>query len=472
MATVVVTGGGVIGLSTAMLLAGDGHDVTVLERDPTPAPATPDEAWTTWERRGVNQFRMIHLLLARVRKITEAELPAVAAGLEAAGALHLNALKDAPVEMTGGVRPGDEDIEMVTARRPVAEMVFASAAAATPGVTIRRGVAVRGLLTGAPATSDVPHIVGVVTEAGEEIRADLVVDATGRRSPLPGWLRDAGARSPIEEIDDSGFLYYARHFHAADGSTPPAFGPLLQHYESLSILTLPADNGTWGLGVITSAKDSALRVLKDDEIWRTVVKSYPLVAHWLDGEPIDDQVAVMAKLEDRHRSFYVDGQPVATGVLAVGDSWACTNPSVGRGISIGLVHAVALRDLLRRQALDDPVALATGWEQATQESVEPFYRGTLHFDRHRLAQIEAQIAGERYEPNDPIWDLAECLQAGAGADPDLLRGALRIGMVLATGEEVFSEPGMVDKAITIGGPLRDAPAPGPTRSQLMAIVGS
>ena len=69
------------------------------------------------------------------------------------------------------------------------------------------------------------------------------------------------------------------------------------------------------MGVITSAKDSALRALKDKDVWTTAVKSYPLVAHWLDGEPIDDQIAVMAKMEDRHRTFVVDGTPVATGVL-------------------------------------------------------------------------------------------------------------------------------------------------------------
>jgi hypothetical protein len=287
---------------------------------------------------------------------------------------------------------------------------------------------------------------------------------------LPSFLADVGASAPIEEIDDIGFRYFGRHFRSSDGSTPVAFGPLLQHYDSVSVLTLPADNGTWGIGLITSAKDTALRGLKDDHSWTTAVKSYPLIAHWLDGEPIDEQIAVMTKLEDRHRTFVVDGRPVATGVLAVGDSWACTNPSVGRGISIGMIHAVALRDVLRRESLDDPHALALAWHQATLDTAEPYVRDTMHFDRHRLAQIDAQIAGVPYEPNDPIWDLGECLGAGAGADPDLLRGALRIGCVLATGEEVFAKPGMVDKALSIGGPLRGEPAPGPSRQQLLAAL--
>jgi 2-polyprenyl-6-methoxyphenol hydroxylase-like FAD-dependent oxidoreductase len=469
MANVLVTGGGMIGLSTAMLLAGDGHQVTVLERDPA-EPPSPDVAWEDWERRGVNQFRMIHFLLPRFHKLAKAELPAVIDALDAVGAYHVSLIANIPAELTGGERPGDEDFDMATARRPVAEAAIAAVAAAMPAVTIRRGTAVRGLVTGSPSTPGVPHVVGVVTEAGEELRADLVVDAGGRRSSLPQLLTAAGARSVDEELDDCGFIYYSRHFRSEDGSYPPAIGPLLQHYDSVSVLTLPADRGTWGVGLVASARDAGLRALRDIDTWTRTVKSYPLIAHWLDGEPIDDDVAVMAKIEDRHRTFVVDGAPVATGILSVGDSWACTNPSVGRGISIGLIHAVALRDLLRNASLDAPLDLAAAWHDTTMNTVEPWYRETLAFDRHRLSEMEAQIDGREYETDDPAWQLGQCLQAGAGSDGDLLRGALRIGGVLATGAEVFSTPGIADKAINIGGPLTKEPAPGPSREQLMAIV--
>ena len=92
-------------------------------------------------------------------------------------------------------------------------------------------------------------------------------------------------------------------------------------------------------------------------MWERVVRSYPLVAHWADGEPLDDDIAVMAKIEDRHRAFVVDGEPVVTGVAALGDAWACTNPSLGRGATIGLLHARALRDAIRTHALDDHVGV-------------------------------------------------------------------------------------------------------------------
>ncbi|CAN5628902.1 FAD-dependent oxidoreductase [soil metagenome] len=469
MGEILVLGGGVVGLSTSMLLAGDGHTVTLLDRDAAPPPPDPREAWRTWERRGVNQFRLLHFFQPRFRQLLEAELPAAAEAIRAAGALHFDPVATAPRELTGGPREGDEELIALTGRRPVVEAALAGAADGRPGLTIRRGAGVTGLLTAGDDGAGVPHIAGVRTDEGDELLADLVVDATGRRSQLPGWLATVGAAPPIEEREDSGFVYYGRHFRSTDGSVPVPRGGLLSHYGSVSILCLPADNGTWGVGIITTTGDAELRGFRHADRWTSALERFPLVAHWLDGEAIDE-VAVMAKIEDRYRRYVVDGAPVATGVVAVGDAWACTNPSIGRGASIGLMHAVALRDVLREVPTERAADLASAWDDATASTVEPWYRSTLHYDRHRLAEAEAATRGEPYEPDDPAWDMTRAMQHGADRDPDLLRGFLRIGGLLATADEVLAGPGIVDKIIAVGAGWRDEPLPGPDRAELVGLA--
>ena len=359
----------------------------------TRRPATRREAWERWQRPGLNQFRQGHVFLPGFRSVLEAELPEVAKALQAAGALRLNLIRDVlPAAMTGGWRDGDERYDWLTGRRALVEAVLAAAAESTPGVEIRRGTAVVGLVTGSRARPGVPHVVGVRTRLGESIPADLVVDMSGRRSALPAWLRGVDARPPVEELEDSGFLYYGRYFRSADGSMPAMRGPVQMDWGTITSLTLPADNGTWAIVLVTGSKDTALRPLRETARWEALVRGLPLVAHWLDGTPLEDEVQVMARLEDRYRGFVVDGQPVATGVVAVADSWACSNPANGRGASIGLLHALTLRDQLRATGLDDPAAFADAFHAATAETVEPWYRATLATDRYRLGEIEAGAA--------------------------------------------------------------------------------
>jgi 2-polyprenyl-6-methoxyphenol hydroxylase-like FAD-dependent oxidoreductase len=465
MGRIMFVGGGIVGTCAAMMLAHDGHDVTVLERDPTPPPP-PDTAWDEWDRRGVNQFRMLHFFQARFRQVADTELPGLTDAMVAAGALRMNPLIGIPEQFTGGWRDGDERFDTVTARRPVGESVVATLAATTPGLTIRRGVGVAGLVTAA-GSDGIVHVTGVRTEGGEELTADLIVDSGGRRTSVPAWLREAGSPGPHEMIEDSGFVYYGRHFRSSDGSIPTAFGGLLQHYSSVSVLTLPADNGTWGVGVVTSSKDAALRGMLEIDCWEKVVRAYPLVAHWIDAEPITD-VKLMAKIEDRQRTYVVDGTPVATGIVALGDAWACTNPSLGRGISMGIVHAAALRSLLREAPLDDQ-ALAVRWSELTAEKVEPLFAETLAFDRHRLAEIEATIDGRLYESEDPGWHLGNALAASITKDPDLLRSFVEVVSLLESGAAVLSRPGLAERAIALADPT---PLPGPDRAELLALVGA
>src|SRR2546421_385763 len=74
-----------------------------------------------------------------------------------------------------------------TARRPTLEQTLGRAAERERGLEVRRGRAVAGLLIS--GANGARHVAGVLLESGEGLRADLVVDAMGRASRLPRWLR-------------------------------------------------------------------------------------------------------------------------------------------------------------------------------------------------------------------------------------------------------------------------------------------
>ncbi len=469
MARIIVLGAGVVGLTTAMLLAEDGNDVIVLERDATVPATSPDEAWFDWERKGVNQFRLPHFFLARYRSIVDAELPRLATSITDAGGRRMNVLLDIPESIRGATKPGDDDLEVLTGRRPVMEMAVANAAAATPHLEVRRGAVVEGLLTGPSASSGVPHVIGVRTDTGE-VLGDLVVDLMGRRSSLPRLLEDIGARPPTEELEDSGFMYFGRHFRSTDGSTPFSFGPALADVGTISTLTLPADNGTWGVALVTASKDKALHGLRDVDRWDATVRACPLIAHWLDGEHLDDRVTTMSKIEDRIRDYVVHGEPVATGVISIGDAWACSNPTHGRGVSIGTLHATVLREVLGKVGLGDPRALALAVHEETAARVRPWFVWTRFQDRHRLAEIDAAIAGEEYRPDDERFELEQSLGNAATKDADLLRATIRSAMVLDPLDDLLSDPTKVAHVRELGANWREEPTPGPTRDELIALA--
>jgi 2-polyprenyl-6-methoxyphenol hydroxylase-like FAD-dependent oxidoreductase len=462
-------GGGVCGLAGGMLLARDGHEVTVLERDAAPVPESVEEAWENWSRDGVNQFRMAHFLQPAGRVVLEQALPDVFEALVSAGAARLDPLRLMPPNLAdGGPRAGDEQFVTYTARRTTFEQVLASAAEREPGLGVRRGSAVKELsMRVGDAT---PHVSGVRLDSGETLHADLVVDAMGRRSQLPRWLIDANVGPLHEESEDSGFIYYGRFFRSADGTTPQPFGPLLAPMGTFSLLTLPSDNGTWSVTAVISSGDRALKRMRDADPWTAVVEACPLHAHWLEGEPISELVALGGVI-DRYRRLLADGRPLVTGIALLGDAWACTNPSLGRGIALGLQHANCLREVVSSH-LEDPLEFALAWDAATEANLTPWYRETAEEDRDRLHEIDALRNGlEPAARSSPSSTLREALNTAALHDPDLFRAYLAGRCVLTPLSETFARAGVAERILELAGEHEPLVLPGPSREDLLRMLG-
>lgn len=464
MAGIVVCGGGVIGLCTGLMLAGDGHEVTVLEVDSPGPPGTPAAAWGDWRRAGVAQFRQPHNLFPRFRAVVDAELPGLTERLVAAGCPWVDYTDPLPPSIEDRApRDGDDRLRFVTGRRPVTEAVVAAAAEEHPRLTLRRGVRATGLVAGPAALPGVPHVAGVRTATGEEIAADLVVDAMGRRTPSAGWLADLGTRPAHQEREDSGFVYYTRYFTGPE--LPRRIGRALAPLGSISVLTLPGDNGTWSVTLFAPTRDAPLKALRDPGAFTRVVAACPLQAHWLDGTPITDVLA-MAGVLDCYRRIVVDGAPVVSGFLPVGDAWACTNPSAGRGLSVGIVQAQLLRGVVR-DSLDDPAELVRAFDEGTEREVTPFYRNQLAADRARIAEMDAIRAGTQPPPPDPRQ---VALLTAAMHDPEVFRGLAEILTCLALPQQVMARPGMPERVGRFAAAPPPPPTPGPDRARLLELL--
>jgi flavin-dependent dehydrogenase len=237
----------------------------------------------------------------------------------------------------------------------------------------------------------------------------------------------------------------------------------------MSVLYLPADNQTWSVTIYVSSRDLAMRELRRNEVWTRVVESCPLHAHLLQGEPITDVIPIGGTI-DRYRRSVVDGLPVATGVLAVGDAWACTNPSLGRGVSLGLRHAVAMRDVVRSE-MGAPGRLVEAFDAVTEAELTPWFRATLDVDRDRQAEIDAVIDGRPLPPPaDDSAAIGRALMVAMAYDPEVYRAFMDIIGVIKLPQEVFSRPGLVDRMMAIAQSEPPLQTPGPSRQELLQLV--
>jgi hypothetical protein len=96
----------------------------------------------------------------------------------------------------------------------------------------------------------------------------------------------------------------------------------------------------------------------------------------------------------------------------------------------------------------------------------------LHDDRDRLREIDALREGlEPAPPNERPAVLRNALNTAAVFDPDLFRAYLDSRAVLQRLGQTFSEDGVAERTLEVAGENQRLHLPGPSREELMALLG-
>jgi len=450
----VVLGGGLAGLAAARLLARHFPRVLVLERDRRPDGGSVEDAFASWQRPGVPQFRHAHAFLARLRVVLLAHFPDVLDRLRAAGVREFGLAEITPPTIALAPRADDEDVVLLAARRATLEWALRESVTGRPGVDLREGVFVTGLV-GERGNGGRPRVTGV--RVGEDVvPAAIVVDTTGRRSRAPEWLAALGAPAPYERSFAIGLHYYTRFYRRRAGRTPPGTtGLVAGDLGWVKIAIFPGDNDTFSITVGAPADQPRMRDLADPRRFERFLRAFPSVAPWRargTSIPIagpSTPVLSMGQMRNRLRRFVDrEGLPLADGFFALGDATYHSNPIYGRGGSSAVVQATLLDEALERHP-HDLAAAARHLDRRSETELRPFWEAAVAGDRRAMGERSGLALGSARAFLVSVaetafgWFVDRALVPATRVDPVVFRGLMRVFNMLDPPDRLLTDPEIV-----------------------------
>jgi 2-polyprenyl-6-methoxyphenol hydroxylase-like FAD-dependent oxidoreductase len=403
----VVIGASIAGLCAARVLADFFDRVSVFERDALPdGPAN---------RAAVPQGRHVHLLMARGAQEFDTHFPGLLDDMVAAGVPILENRPDcihfgAAGHVLGTHHRLQDEFTAYVPSRPQLEWQIRRRVMAIPNVDI-----VRAAVSEPRYDATGQRVTGVVLDSGDEVDADLVVDAAGRGTRLPVWLARWGFERPREDTVDVGIGYATHQLRIPDGLIAEKVVVAgASREQPLGLGMLYYEDGTWGMTTFGVAKvepphDFAGMCALADEI----VPAH-IAAAIRQGQPIGHAAFHKYPTSRWRRYDKLDRFPA--GIIPFGDAIASFNPTFGQGMTMTSLQAGHLR-----RALETPGAdVAREFNNATAKTTYPVWTMNAIGDL-----VLHRAAGPLPWWYRPVGNLFDQLLGAAETDPVLAEWFLR-----------------------------------------------
>ncbi len=380
-----VIGGSMAGMMAARVLSEHFQRVTILERDRYPEGPTA--------RKGAPQARHVHVLLMRGLGVLEELFPGFSDEMSAAGAIGLDTANDlAWLTPFGWGKRFKSGLTKLAFSRDLLDWIVRGRLSSIPNLRFLAETEVIGL-----EPSEDHRQVGALRvrgrgpSAGREsvLSADLIVDASGRGSRMPGWLSAAGWGAP-EEVAVTAFLGYVSRLYRAPE-------PFRADWKAVFIQAAPPQSRRAGVlfpiegnrFLVTLAGAERDYPPEDSGGYLDFAGSLPspLIHDFISrAEPLSPPVGFRAT--QNRRRHYERMRSMPSNLLVLGDAACCFNPVYGQGITTAALQVLQLRSCLSRKRISGwSNELARGFHRRVAKTIEgPWTMATSEDCRYPLAE--------------------------------------------------------------------------------------